>query len=60
MDCSTAGAACDGFFIPIAYGTSIKLAGSPQGALFFFSVFYLTCVVGTWRWYGRRGAEVAS
>jgi MFS transporter, NNP family, nitrate/nitrite transporter len=55
---SSAVAAFGGFFIPIAYGTSIKLTGSPQGALIFFSVFYLSCVLGTWRWYARRGAEV--
>ena len=56
---SSAVAAFGGFFIPIAYGTSIKLTGSPEGALFFFSVFYLSCVLGTWRWYARRDAEVA-
>jgi len=56
---SSAVAAFGGFFIPIAYGTSIKLTGSPQGALIFFSVFYLSCVLGTWRWYARRDAEVA-
>ena len=56
---SSAVAAFGGFFIPIAYGTSINLTGSPRGALIFFSVFYLSCVLGTWRWYARRGAEVA-
>jgi NNP family nitrate/nitrite transporter-like MFS transporter len=56
---SSAMAAFGGFFIPIAVGTSIKLTGSPEGALVFFSVFYLSCVLGTWRWYARRGAEVA-
>ena len=56
---SSAVAAFGGFFIPIAYGTSINLTGSPQGALFFFSAFYLSCVLATWRWYARRGAEVA-
>ncbi len=56
---SSAMAAFGGFFIPIAYGTSIKLTGSPQGALLFFSVFYFSCVAGTWWWYGRRDAEVA-
>ena len=56
---SSAVAAFGGFFIPIAYGTSINLTGSPQGALFFFSLFYLSCVLGTWRWYARRDAEVA-
>jgi NNP family nitrate/nitrite transporter-like MFS transporter len=56
---SSAVAAFGGFFIPIAYGTSIKLTGSPEGALIFFSVFYLSCVLGTWAWYARRNAEVA-
>jgi NNP family nitrate/nitrite transporter-like MFS transporter len=56
---SSAIAAFGGFFIPIAYGTSIKLTGSPQAALIFFSAFYLSCVVLTWRSYARRGAEVA-
>jgi NNP family nitrate/nitrite transporter-like MFS transporter len=55
---SSAVAAFGGFFIPIAYGTSIKLTGSPQGALIFFSLFYLSCALGTWRWYARRGAAV--
>jgi NNP family nitrate/nitrite transporter-like MFS transporter len=55
---SSAVAAFGGFFIPIAYGTSIKLTGSPQGALIFFSLFYLSCTLGTWRWYARRGAAV--
>jgi NNP family nitrate/nitrite transporter-like MFS transporter len=56
---SSAVAAFGGFFIPIAYGTSIKLTGSPQGALMFFSAFYLSCVAVTWWWYRRREAEVA-
>jgi NNP family nitrate/nitrite transporter-like MFS transporter len=65
---STEGAATLGFssavaafglaFIPIAYGTSIDLTGSPVAALIFFSLFYLSCVLGTWRWYAGRGAEV--
>jgi NNP family nitrate/nitrite transporter-like MFS transporter len=45
-------------FIPIAYGTSIQLTGSPVAALVFFSVFYLSCLLGTWAWYARRNAEV--
>jgi MFS transporter, NNP family, nitrate/nitrite transporter len=56
---SSAVAAFGGFFIPIAYGTSIKLTGSPIGALVFFSVYYLICMLVTWRWYARRDAEVA-
>ena len=56
---SSAVAAFGGFFIPIAYGTSIKLMGGPQGALIFFSLFYVSCVAVTWWWYARRDAEVA-
>ena len=58
MGLSAAVAAFGGFFIPIAYGVSIELTGSPQGALIFFSVFYLSCVLVTWRWYSRKEAEV--
>ena len=58
MGLSAAVAAFGGFFIPIAYGVSIELTGSPQGALIFFSVFYLSCVLVTWRWYSGREAEV--
>ena len=56
---SSAVAALGLAFIPIAYGTSINLTGSPAAALVFFSVFYLSCLVGTWHWYARRGAEVS-
>ncbi|MGB5065409.1 MAG: MFS transporter [Candidatus Competibacter sp.] len=59
MGLSAAIAAFGGFFIPMAYGTSIELTGSPQSALIFFSLFYLSCVLVTWRWYSRKGAEVA-
>ncbi len=58
MGLSAAVAAFGGFFIPIAYGASIELTGGPQGALIFFSVFYLSCVLVTWRWYSRKEAEV--
>jgi NNP family nitrate/nitrite transporter-like MFS transporter len=54
---SSAVAAFGGFFIPITLGASIKLTGSPQGALLCFSLFYLSCVAITWRWYSRKGAE---
>ncbi len=55
---SSAVAAFGGFFTPIACGASISLTGSPQGALIFFSLFYLSCVVLTW-WWSRPSAEVA-
>ena len=55
---SSAVAAFGGFFIPIAYGASFDLSGSPQGALIFFSLFYLSCLLITWQWYARKGAAV--
>ncbi|CDH46383.1 nitrate/nitrite transporter [Candidatus Contendibacter odensensis] len=57
MGFSSAVAAFGGFFIPIACGASINLTGSPQGALIFFSLFYLTCLWITWRWYSGKEAE---
>ena len=45
------------FFIPKSYGTSIAMTGSPHMALYGFIVFYLTCIVITWWFYARRGAE---
>ncbi len=53
---SSAVAAFGGFFIPIAYGASFDLSGGPQGALIFFSLFYLSCLFITWQWYSRKGA----
>lgn len=55
---SSAVAAFGGFFIPIAYGASFDQTGSPQGALIFFSGFYLICLWITWQWYARKGAAV--
>ena len=47
MGLSAAIAAFGGFFIPMAYGTSIEWTGSPHSALIFFSLFYLSCVLVT-------------
>lgn len=55
---SSAVGAFGGFFIPIAYGTSIGATGSFQAALLFFGVFYLSCLFITWRCYARKGAAV--
>ena len=46
-----------GFFIPKSYGTSIAATGSPHAALWAFIVFYATCIVITWWFYSRRGAQ---
>ncbi|HYA46670.1 MAG TPA: NarK family nitrate/nitrite MFS transporter [Burkholderiales bacterium] len=55
---SAAMAAYGGFFIPKSYGTSIELMGGPQGALYLFIVFYLSCVALTWWYYARKNAEM--
>jgi NNP family nitrate/nitrite transporter-like MFS transporter len=47
-----------GFFIPKSYGTSIELMGGPEGALYVFIVFYLTCIAATWWYYARKNAEM--
>jgi len=47
-----------GFFIPKSYGTSIVLTGGPEGALYVFIVFYLTCIAVTWWFYVRKGAKM--
>ncbi|MGE5338853.1 MAG: nitrate/nitrite transporter [Gemmatimonadota bacterium] len=46
------------FFIPMAVGVSVEATGSPLAAWYVFIAFYLSCVVGTWRWYRRRDAEI--
>lgn len=55
---SSAIGAYGGFFIPKSYGTSIALTGGPEGALYAFIFFYLTCIVTTWWFYARRQAEM--
>ena len=55
---SAAAAAYGGFFIPKSYGTSIALTGGPEGALYVFIFFYLTCIVTTWWFYARRNADM--
>ncbi len=47
-----------GFFIPKSYGTSISMTGGPEGALYVFIVFYLTCIAATWWFYVRKGAQM--
>ncbi len=55
---SAAIAAYGGFFIPKSYGTSISMTGGPQGALYLFIVFYVTCIAMTWWYYSRKHAEM--
>ena len=47
-----------GFFIPQGFGTSIKITGAPDMALYTFIAFYLSCMIVTWWFYSRKGAEM--
>lgn len=55
---SSAIAAYGAFFIPKSYGTSISLTGGPEAALYVFIGYYISCILVTWYWYSRKGAEV--
>jgi len=55
---SAAIGAYGGFFIPKSYGTSISLMGGPEGALYLFIAFYLSCIFMTWWYYARKKAEM--
>lgn len=55
---SSALAAYGAFFIPKAYGTSIAITGGPEGALYAFMAYYVSCMVVTWFWYSRKNAEI--
>jgi len=54
---SSAFAAYGAFFIPKAFGSSIRLTGGPESALYGFLAFYVTCIVVTWWFYSRANAE---
>ncbi|HTG82158.1 MAG TPA: NarK family nitrate/nitrite MFS transporter [Geobacteraceae bacterium] len=51
-------AAYGAFFIPKGFGSSIKLTGGPEAALYGFLAFYLTCILMTWWFYARKNAEM--
>ena len=51
-------AAYGAFFIPRAFGISMKATGSPIGAFLGFIAVYLSCILITWWVYARRGAEM--
>jgi NNP family nitrate/nitrite transporter-like MFS transporter len=55
---SSAIGAYGGFFIPKSYGTSIAMMGGPEGALYLFIAFYLSCIALTWWYYSRRNAPM--
>ncbi|HVP67974.1 MAG TPA: NarK family nitrate/nitrite MFS transporter [Anaeromyxobacteraceae bacterium] len=54
---TSAVAAYGAFFIPRAFGTSMKATGSPAAALIGFVAVYVTCIALTWWFYARRTAE---
>ncbi|NLR73678.1 MULTISPECIES: NarK family nitrate/nitrite MFS transporter [Leeia] len=47
-----------GFFIPKSFGTSLELTNSVDAALYCFIAFYVSCMVLTWWFYARKGAEM--
>ena len=49
--------AIGGFFIPQAFGMSLKWTGSPADAMKVFLGFYIACVVVTWAIYGRKAQK---
>lgn len=53
---SSAIGAFGGFFIPKAFGDSLKATGGPETALLIFLAFYLSCVVVNWVFYARRSS----
>ena len=55
---SSAVGAYGGFFIPKSYGSSIAMTGGPEAALYGFIFFYVTCMLITWWYYSRKGAEM--
>lgn len=55
---SAAIGAYGGFFIPKSYGTSISITGSPEGALYLFLAFYISCIAITWWYYARKDAPI--
>jgi MFS transporter, NNP family, nitrate/nitrite transporter len=52
--------AVGGFLIPLGFGKSIALTGSPQLALMVFLAYYGLCLAGTWWFYLRKSSETAS
>ncbi|OWY37286.1 nitrate/nitrite transporter [Xenophilus sp. AP218F] len=47
-----------GYFIPQSFGVSMQASGRPDLALYCFIVFYLSCMLVSWWFYARKGAEM--
>ena len=55
---SAAIAAYGAFLIPKSFGASIQITGGPDIALYFFILYYITCLFVTWWYYLRKNAEI--
>jgi NNP family nitrate/nitrite transporter-like MFS transporter len=55
---SSAVAAYGAFFIPRAFGVSMKATGSPAAAILGFIAVYVSCLAVTWWFYSREKAEM--
>jgi len=55
---SSAVAAYGAFFVPRAYGISMKAAHTPAWAFAGFIAVYVSCILITWWFYARRRAEI--
>ena len=53
---SSAIGAYGGFFIPLAFASSMSATGGPATALYLFLGFYLTCAAVNWVFYARKGS----
>ena len=51
---SSAIGAYGGFFIPKAFGDSMRATGGPEAALYAFLALYLSCAVVNWAFYARK------
>ncbi|HRH20538.1 MAG TPA: nitrate/nitrite transporter, partial [Brevundimonas sp.] len=53
---SSAIGAYGGFFIPLAFASSMSASGDPSTALYVFLGFYLTCAAVNWLFYARKNS----
>jgi len=54
---TSAVAAYGAFIIPKVFGNQIQ-AGTPELALYGFSIYYLSCLIVNWWFYARKNAEI--
>ena len=57
---SSAIGAYGGFFIPKAFGDSMRATGGPETALYAFMAFYLSCAIVNWVFYARKRSMLHS